>query len=201
AFICGTSRIATVAIAEHLSSDPRTWHDQIAHRGDISEGQQVPGEELPQTTLADAQQRLFEHVMLDLAMKLDFEESDGVTFLDNSLLMWAQESGTMTHHADSLPLVTLGSAAGYFKAGRYYDYRNLDNSVFATKSGVWGERHPGVLWQQLLANVLMSMNVPREQFERGGLAGYGLHYRGDPGPDAWPDRLFEIASNPLPGMV
>lgn len=200
AFICGTSRIATVAIAEHLSADPRTWHDQIAHRGDLDEGRQVPGEELPQKTLADAQQRLFEHVMLDLAMKLDFEESNGVTFLDNSLLMWAQECGVMTHHADSLPLVTLGSAAGFFKTGRYYDYRNLDNSVFAAKSGVFGERHPGILWQQWLANVLQSMNVPASQYERDGLAGYGLHYRGDPGTSAWPDRIFDIASDPMPGM-
>ncbi len=200
AFICGTSRVATVYIGQHMSADPRSWHDQIAHRGTLSSAN--PGEELPQKTLADAQQRVFEHVFLDLARKLNFEEANGVTYLDNSLLMYTQESGCVTHDADSMPIVTAGSAAGYFRTGRYYDYRNRESSGFSkyTSPSYVGERRPGLTYNQWLANVLQSMNVPPAQYERGGLAGYGLHHRGDPGAAAWPDRIYDAASDPLPGI-
>ncbi len=199
AFMCGSSRIATVYIGQHVSADPRSWHDQIAHRGTLSSAN--PGEELPQKTLADAQQRVFEQIFLDLARKLDYEEANGVTYLDNSLLMYTQESGSVTHDADSMPVVTAGSAAGYFRTGRYYDYRNLDNATLANASPAHvGARHPGVTYNQWLANVLASMNVPASQYARSGMAGYGLDYRGNPGAAAWPDRIYDIAGDPLPGI-
>lgn len=199
AFICGTSRIATVYIGQHVSADPRSWHDQIAHRGTLSTAN--PGEELPQTTLANAQRRVFEDVFLDLARKLNYEEANGVTYLDNSLLMFTQESGCVTHDADSMPLVTAGSAAGYFRTGRYYDYRNRASTGFNYTSPAYvGERRPGLTYNQWLANVLQSMNVPPSQYERNGLAGYGLHFRGSPGAAAWPDRIYDFASDPLPGI-
>jgi hypothetical protein len=202
AFICGSSRIATVAIAEHLSTDARSWHTDVAHRGHIQPGSQNPGEELPQTTLLNAQQKLFEHIFLDLAQKLDVEEANGITFLENSLLMWTQESSNITHNSESMPIVTAGSAGGWFQTGRFYDYRNVDNRVLADEGGYVPaeDRRPGLTYNQWLANVLQSMNVPPAQYERDGLPGYGLHYRGDPGAAAWPDRIYDMASDPLPGI-
>jgi hypothetical protein len=115
--------------------------------------------------------------------------------------MWTQESTNITHNAESMPIVTAGSAGGYFRTGRFYDYRNVDNLVLDDGGYVpAADRRPGLTYNQWLANVLQAMNVPPAQYERDGLPGYGLHYRGDPGAAAWPDRIYDMASDPLPGI-
>jgi len=67
--------------------------------------------------LVDTYQRIFEHLMVDLASKLDVEEVPGQTFRDNSLLVWTQESGMEPHDTTSIPVVTFGSAGGAFPTG------------------------------------------------------------------------------------
>jgi len=185
AFMCGTSRIATV-YPQGFTSYAGDWHQEVAHTAQNNDN--------TQGVLTEENRKFFETAFLDLVSKLDIEESNGKTFLDNSLVMWTQESGPSTHDPIGLPVVTAGNAAGYFKTGNYADYRRLGRDK-------WTDFYPGVLYNQWLANVLQSMGIPRSEFERNGQPGYGASLTeamyGD--PDAlWPERLRRGASDLLP---
>lgn len=193
AFICGTSRIATVSI-DHIFSEffGSDWHQEIAH--------EAHGNAAAQATMVAGHQAFFEGVFLDLAQKLDVEEDNGITVLDNSLLMWSQESGILTHDADSVPIITAGSAAGVFQTGQMLDYRDRTN--MALTGDAWTDvvydKRPGVAYNRWLANVLQAMNVDRSEFERDGAQGYGLTLNEN--TDAWPERIYQDASEPLPRL-
>jgi hypothetical protein len=194
AFMCGTSRIAVVNSGETWSTEYPglccDWHQLVAHEAHQPAGVQ-------QQILVDAKQRFFESVFLDLVSKLDVEEANGITFLDNSYVLWVQESGATTHDAISMPVVTAGSAAGYFQTGRYVDYRNRDNTTLA--HGYSPEHNllrPGIPYQRFLGNVLLSMGVPASEFEQPGEKGYGDNYIHD--ADAMPQAYMDDASDPLP---
>jgi hypothetical protein len=196
AFRCGTSRIAVVAAYETFSNYTGDWHQDVAHQYMNADKQQL---------LVAAQQAFFEDAFLDLATRLDVEEADGQTYLDNSLIMWGQESGPDTHDPQSLPVITAGSAAGFLKTGNYVDYRNRDNTSISHPE--WGGSHgltrPGILYNQWLATVLQAMGVPPSEFERDGKHGYGslyvdTNYNPNQSTLSWPDRLRNDASKIVP---
>lgn len=201
AFMCGTSRIAVIYSHETWSTFAGDWHQDVAHMADQADGAK-------QGIIMNAHQQFFERAFLDLASKLDVEEADGRTYLDNTLMMWSQESGPSTHDAVSMPVITAGSAAGFLKTGLYIDYRNRGNRSLAQHNRIWtSELYPGLLYSQWLGTVLQAMGVPPSEFERDGKKGYGDTYiEPDPhggtrtgrGRDAWPDRLRADASNVLP---
>jgi hypothetical protein len=189
AFACGTSRIATIHTTQTWTPTPREWHQEVAHMANAnSEAQRL---------IVDANRNVFEFVVADLASKLDaVEEAEGRTYLDNSLVCWSQESGFSTHDPISLPIVTFGSASGYFKTGYSVDYRNLNGAK-------WGNTETGgILYNQWLANVLQAMGIQRSEYGMFGDKGYGSNYReanwnGDTAK-IWPTRLNNIADDPLP---
>lgn len=197
AFICGTSRIAVINSGETWSPEfPGLccdWHQEVAHRCQEPDG-------VRQQIIADAKQRFFEWVFLDLVAKLDVEESNGITYLDNSLVWWTQESGATTHDAISIPAITAGSAAGYFNTGMYIDYRNRNNTALAHDYSPEHNRlRPGIPYQRWLANILMSMNLSPSEFEHAGERGYGHNHIER--PEAMPQSYMADASNPLPLLV
>src|SRR5687768_15032081 len=100
AFICGASRIAALGLGDDQRFVDFTgdWHSDVAHYW-LDAGKQ--------DLLARSYQRIFEAVFLDLAARLDVEEADGHSYLDNTLLVWSQESGMSTHDPLSIPIVTL----------------------------------------------------------------------------------------------
>ena len=57
---------------------------------------------------------------------------DFLKVLDNSYLTWTQESGESTHNSRSIPVITFGSGAGFYKTGVYADYRYYDGSTTTT---------------------------------------------------------------------
>lgn len=196
AMICGTSRIATLQSLETFSSYAGDWHQDVAHQADLPDG-------VRQKVIADAHQLFFEGVFVDLMNKLNYEEADGQTYLDNTLMMWTQESGMVTHDSISMPVITAGSAAGYFRTGNYVDYRNRDNlNMVGEGSEAHRDQRPGILYTGWLASVLQAMNVPPSEFERAGEKGYGSPYRddyfGSGGTESWPERLFDAASDVVP---
>jgi hypothetical protein len=203
AFVCGTSRVASIALGQSsgwVAGFNGNWHQDIAHESD------QPAPNPAQGLNVRSNQAIFEHVFLDLAQKLDVDEGDGMTILDNSLLVWMQECGEITHYSHSMPTVTAGRAGGYVNSGRYIDYRNRDNlELQSNESAVWQTQRPGVLYNQWLATVLMAMKVPPSEFEVDGRPGYGLTYqdriKGNDPEATHPARLFADASNPLPIMV
>lgn len=198
AFTCGTSRIATMNCGDTFSMYSGDWHQEIAHQANLADGN-------AQRTIADAHQRFFEQVYLDLISKLNaVEEAPGVTLLDNTLVKWTQESGIATHNSYSIPIITAGSACGKLQTGQYVDYRNLG------KQKTYGENpnmkdHPGLIYNQWLGNVLDVMGVPKAEYERGGRGGYGVFYIGTHGwyqqPDFYPSPVVNAMGDKLPFVV
>jgi hypothetical protein len=129
--------------------------------------------------------------------KLDVPEADDKTILDNSLVWWVQESGFSTHDPISMPIVTAGSAGGYFKTGYAVDYRRLGGSKWNNAE------YPGILYAQWLANVLQSMGVPKSEYHLNPTdKGYGVNWRqpdwGGNTAQLWPDSVFNMADDKLP---
>jgi hypothetical protein len=192
AFICGTSRIATLQVTQLYSNYAGDWHQEVAHQN------QDPAKE---QLLIDSYQTFFEKTFLDLLTKLDVEEADGYTYLDNTLVEWLHECGPGQHDPISFPVVTAGSAAGWFKTGQYIDYRNRANTYLLDTPNWPGNYYPGVLYSQWHANVLQAMGVPPSEYELNGVKGYGNPYndhRLKNQDKLWPSRLNDDASKILP---
>jgi hypothetical protein len=199
AFMCGTSRIAVVCnpdTARYVSYGG-DWHQEVAHQWQNDD---------PQAKLVQSYQSFFEHSFLDMAARLDVEEAGGATYLDNSLVVWSQESGMETHGSVSIPIVTFGGAAGALNTGLLCDYRRLGNKASEYDPGAGGKQTLGLLYAQWLGTVLQAMGVPPSEFERWNSKGYGYPYLGtvDWGPpfakhySSTTSRYFNDASNILP---
>lgn len=190
AFLCGTSRIAVIRVyeADFVPFDG-DWHQEVAHEYSSPE---------PQRLLQEANQKAFEHAVLDLAYKLDVEEGEGQNVLDSTLIQWTQESGDKTHNARSIPVVTIGGAGGSIKTGNYCDYRRKNNAGLI-ENGYGG--YSGLLYAQWLAMALQSMGVTPEEFqtiENNAEAGYGHPFVSGDYDRAHAEGVVGNASNPLP---
>ena len=199
AFVCGTSRIGVLGYGptDRFVAYGGDWHQEVAHQWQLPDKQEL---------MKQSYQKVFEGIFLDLAAKLDIEEAPGMTYLDNSLLVWSQECGMSTHDSVTIPVVTFGSAAGYFKTGLLADYRRIGNpnSTFDPMAG--GTQYLGLLYNQFLATVLQAMGVAPSEFERWGHKGYGVPFISK---ETWTppyakhytdtsSRYFQMASDPLP---
>ena len=148
------------------------WHQEVAHQWQLADRQAL---------LVQSYQRFFASTFVDMAKRLDVEEAPGATYLDNSLLVWTQESGMETHGSVSIPVVTFGSAAGRMKTGMLVDYRRMGNTASQFDPGAGGKQTLGMLYSQWLATVLQAMGVPPSEFERWGTQGLRLpvHHQGE----------------------
>src|SRR3954471_4064191 len=200
AFMCGTSRIGVLAYGDtaRFAAYGGDWHQEVAHQWQLADKQAL---------LTQSYQRFFAGVLVDMAKQLDsVEEVPGLTYLDNSLLVWTQESGMETHGSVSVPIVTFGGAAGRLKTGLLCDYRRTGNADSQYDPGAGGKQTLGLLYSQWLATVLQAMGVPPGEFERWGSKGYGYPYITK---ESWTppfakhygdtsSRYFTGASTPLP---
>ncbi len=167
AFSCGLTRIATMLFNETFSTynGGGAWHQAVTHYGTLPEYQEW---------IVEANRNIFELVFLDLAAKLDaVQAADGQTLLDHSLLMWTQECGQVTHYTYSLPVVTAGSAGGFFNTGKFVDYRNVD--ITYNNGDPRYNDAPGLIWNQWMGTILQSMSVSPSEYEDGETGGYGYH--------------------------
>jgi Protein of unknown function (DUF1552) len=188
AFICDTSRIASITAASPLISFSGSWHQDIAHQWNSV---------APQTSLRQHYQVFFEHAFLDLASKLDVDEGDGTTILDNTLLQWSQESGQQTHDNAQCPVITFGSAAGFFKTGMLADYRRL-NSFFPSSDPLFPKISLGLTYNRWLATALQAMGMPASEWERPGEKGYGNTLVGDGYKTHYTSTVIGSASQVVP---
>ena len=199
AFLCDTSRIATMNVVDDFSTQyPVTWHGDVAHHAADPDGEK-------QKILATAHQLTFEKVFLDLCSKLDIDDGSGTgkTYLDNSLVVWTQESGEYTHAGQAMPIIAAGSAGGYLSTGNYCDYRN---PALVVDNGEQGNTtvkiFAGLLWQQWLGTVLQAMGLTPSDYEQNGRGGYPTadkylgpesNYQG-----CYPDAVWKVAGEVLP---
>ncbi len=195
AFLCGTSRIAVVKIEESsFVSFAGDWHQDVAHQWSADE---------PQTLLQEANQKAFEHAVLDLAHKMDVDDGSGQSMLDQSLIQWTQESGETTHESRSAPVVTFGGAGGGLRVGNYCDYRKLGPAGIVNR---WSSDigPSGLLHAQWLAMVLQLMGMPRSEFQdiqHNGAAGYGYDFVEEAYEQVHSEGVVDNASNPLPFLT
>jgi hypothetical protein len=194
AVLCDTSRIAVTHIFEDFSPYVGDWHADVAHHANDPAGVQ-------QKIIQSGHQLVFEKVFLDLCSKLDVDEGAGKTYLDNSLVVWTQESGEYTHAGQGMPVVTAGSAAGFLSTGNYCDYRNPALVTSAGEAGNTAVKiYGGLLWQQWLGTVLQTMGLSRTDYEKNGLGGYPTAFKFI-GPDYlkdYPDDVWKVAGELLP---
>src|SRR5690606_35986981 len=154
----------------------------------------------PQARLQDVNEQVFEHVMLDLAHKLDVEDAPGSNVLDQSLIQWTQESGEMTHDARGLPLVTFGRAGGSVQTGNYCNYEK-QTPEGELGEGPDGPGYAGLLYSQWLAMALQSVGVSAAEFQNilhNAEAGYGAEFIDDGYAARHSEGVAENASDPLP---
>lgn len=195
---CDTSRVVTLMAADlfggagatgWFADTPLEWHQEVAHNSHQPDRQAM---------MTAMQQHFFEHVFLDLAMKLDAVQEPNGTLLDSCLMFWVQESGPYTHDPISMPVVTAGSACGWLKTGSYVDYGNPNVTCH---SG--GEvTHAGLLYNQFLGTAMQAMGLSPADYESVPGGGYGLHFPStDPffaGHQKHSAAVVQAAGEPLP---
>ncbi len=192
AFVCDTSRIAVLRVTDHFSTYAGDWHEGIAHQAHLPDGS-------AQQVLAEAHQRVFADVFMDLVRKLDVDQGDGTTMLDDSLVAWTQESGNLTHESLSVPIVTAGSAGGAMQTGQYVDYRDLDRGL-GTVENTNETMSPGLSYNQWLGTALQAMGLPPEAYESGEYGGYGEHFIGEGRGDLYPSSVGQVQGQWLPWL-
>jgi hypothetical protein len=197
AMLCDTSRIAVVHVDDTFSSFTGDWHQDIAHQAD--------GNAAAQQTLAAAHQQTFARTFLDLAAKLNVDDGSGRTYLDDSLVVWTQESGEYTHMGQGIPVITAGGAGGFLKTGNYCDYRNTSVVLSDGEAGNATKIYGGILYHQWLGTALQAMGLTPSEYEANGVHGYPTKkflgsdaYGPSSFAQAYPDALWNAASDVVP---
>lgn len=168
AFACDATRIVVLPAGEPFLQINGDYHNDYTHQ---------PGAPGAADVLTKTNQGQFERCILPLATALDVSEGGGTnTVLDSSLVMWSHEHGAEPHYAVSIPIITFGSAGGFFKTGQYFDFRRKANDAL---TGVSAQEFSGLTHQRWLATVLQSMGVPKNEWEKPGRPGYGINFVGD----------------------
>lgn len=204
ALMCDLTRIVTMSCSLGLTragGTPRTslhnsddvvgdWHD-FAH--------DAASEPLDREHIVSLNNWVAVDVFGRFLERLDVEEAEGRTFLDNSVVLMGGELA-MDHYTVGLPTLLAGSAGGALETGWYVDYTQLDRS-YANGLMPWGVLIPGIPHNRLLVTVLRAMGLAPADYERDGRLGYG-HTDMFGVAYGWPDDAYEFAQigNPLPGI-
>jgi Protein of unknown function (DUF1552) len=192
AILCDRTRVATLMLCPgtdlrsfvYLPGGPLGEHHGISH--DVYE---------PAKTVADGKlakiNNWYAKQVADLLTKLDVVEDPmtGATYLDNSIVFWGNEDGCNNgdaHEHMGMPALLAGSAGGYFKTGRYLDYRHIDGMgaqekgarVLYPYSGQPTEvpdtrELKGRPYNSLLISLMQSMGLAPEDYETAGQPGFG----------------------------
>jgi hypothetical protein len=194
AFSCGSSRIVSMNVADNFSTFQGDWHQDVAHQADSNASRQE--------TILNAHQRFFEDVFMDLATKLEaIQDGEGVSVLDNTLIQWQHESGPKTHDAINLPIITIGSAGGFFNTGNFVDFGN--KGIDKDRDSPETNRHPGIFHNQWLGTVARAMGLERSEYDLQGHGGFGyleIHRENNwfGRSDWWPESLRALTSENIP---
>ena len=161
ALSAGVSRIGTWGQDLWLAANSiNDWHGSVAHEG--------AGPVNAQAYTVEYNQKTFEHVMVELASRLDaITMSDGQTLLDHTLITFTQESGQISHHTGcrTMPIVTAGGGSGVINTGNFVDYSDTSqtatgfSAILGAKPGLRDES-PGLLYNQFLTTCMFAMSVP-----------------------------------------
>jgi hypothetical protein len=186
---CDRTRVATLMLCPgtdlrsftYLPGGPIGEHHGISHEV------YSPGKEIADGQLARINNWYAKQVA-DLLTKLDVVEDPitGATYLDNSIVYWGNEDGCNNGDAHAhmgMPVLLAGSAGGYFKTGRYLDYRNVDAGGKGAAVRYPYEGQPtdfppdrelrGRAYNSLLITLMESMGLGPEDYQTPGELGFG----------------------------
>jgi hypothetical protein len=120
---CDLTRVSTLMWANADSWQYYPWigvneeHHELSHAGDDDA---ASIEKLVLINIWHAQQVAY---LLDRLKAMP--EVDGGNFLDNTVLLWGNELGAgNTHTYKNIPWLLAGGASGYFKMGRYLQFKD-----------------------------------------------------------------------------
>ncbi|MET0792892.1 MAG: DUF1552 domain-containing protein [Polyangiaceae bacterium] len=123
AHICGLTNVSTLMFGNADSWQHYPWldvseeHHELSHAGDDDT---ASNEKLVTINAWHSQQVAY---MMDKLKATN--EADGSNMLDNTLLLWGNELGAgNTHTYKDIPWLLAGGAGGYFKMGRYLQFKD-----------------------------------------------------------------------------
>ncbi|MEM9067215.1 MAG: DUF1552 domain-containing protein [Myxococcota bacterium] len=206
AFMCDSCRVVHANVDTYswggVSMSHDDWHatDPRASDEGTARTEAHRARQLTQTYFATA--------LMDLVTQLDSISDGEGTLLDNSLVWWASECGASTHHGDSIPVVSFGSAGGRIATGNYLDFRNRSTPEFTSdgfSGGMMEGRHPGVSFFQWTTTYLDAFGVPRSEWQPEGRVAFShaaSSLAASDFGDGWDREAMEAASvSPLPGVL
>lgn len=132
--------------------------------------------------------------------QLDVEETDGQTYLDNSVVYYGAELA-MDHYNIAQPTLLAGGGGGALQTGYYVDYSQVTHDYANDGLGDWGVLIPGIPHNRLLVTILQAMGLQPADYEADGRPGYG-HTDMFLSPYNWPTDAYEMSAlgSPLPGI-
>lgn len=207
AVMCDRTRVITVGIHKALGPGPDPDDATLAghyHSEDASGGTWHGlahdwSNENARRMLQGINSWIANELMAKLLEKLDVPESDGATYLDNSLIYWGNELG-FNHIAYSVPCLLAGGAGGAIRTGQYLDYIDWEGRSYFSQED--GNVIRGIPHNRFLVSVLQAMGLDPEDYERGGQRGYGSTDPVGKDPDSWPtDYDLSSIGDPLPGLM
>ncbi len=128
----------------------------------------------------------------DLLTKLDVEEDENGTYLDNSLIFWGNEDGVNrqdAHYGCAQQVMVAGGAAGW-RTGRYIDYREVTGpdsdpvgqrilyGDSSSPSQHGGADYRGRLFNSLLISLMEGMGMDAAEWggREAGIGDYGPNF-------------------------
>lgn len=206
AIACDRTRIITMGVHKALGPGPDpndstlvghyhsedasggTWHG-LAHDWDNENSRRM---------LEGINSWIANELFAKLLEKLDVQETESSTILDNSLVFWGNELG-FNHIAYSVPCLLAGSAGGFIQTGRYLDYIDWDGQSYFSQED--GNVIKGIPHNRFLVTALQAMGLSPEDYERGGEPGYGSTSVNGRDPSLWPtDYDLSKVGEILPGI-
>jgi len=172
----------------HANDDPGSWHGEAHDWGTPSADQNI----------FEINKWIAEEVVLRIIEKLDVEEGEGRTFLDNSVVFWGNELG-FNHINIGVPALLAGGAGGFLDTGRYLDYTDWSSRSYFAQHG--GHAIQGVAHNRLLVSILQAMGLSPSDYERDGRPGYGSYEIVGKRASLFPSEYSRHQGDVLPGIV
>lgn len=200
---CDVTRVVTFDVQKALTNASGTWRPSYHNSADVAGdwhqfAHDLTSDPNARRNFVAISQWITAEVFAALVSRLDVEEADGQTFLDNSLIVWGNELG-YEHYSTDIQTLTAGSAGGALKTGYYLDY--IDWSQAYANPISWGTLSPGLPQNRWWVTILQAMGLSPSDYERGGRPGYGFADVIDT-PWAWPGWAdMNRIDQPLPGIM
>jgi hypothetical protein len=206
ALLCDQTRIVTIGVHKALGPGPDPndptlvghYHSEDASGGTWHGLAHDWGNPNARRMLAGINSWISSEIFAKLCERLDVDEGNGSTALDNSLIYWGNEMG-FNHIGYSVPCLLAGSAGGFIQPGRYLDYIDWDGQSYFGQEN--GNVIKGIPHNRLLVTMLQAMGLTPADYELGGNAGYGSTSTSGKDPNLWPVN-YDLGSvgQILPGI-